>query len=121
MTNLYNFTTEQLEEIVSTCNNWNGALEEYCWYEFDEYFFYTFFSNNPMEAARACFFGEINSWYDDYIRLDGIDNLESCNSWQYEELLQENAEEIIDTALKERKSGVKFSPEIDALLDSLEK
>lgn len=122
MTNLYNaFTIEQLEEIVFTCNVWNGTLEEYRWYVFDEDFFNTFFFNNPMEAARACFFGEIRSWYDDYIRFDNCDNLESCNSWQYEEMLQDNAEEIINTALEERKSGLTFSPKIEALLDQLEK
>lgn len=115
------FTTEQLKEIISSCNEWNGALEEYRWYEFDEDFFNTFFFNNPMEAARACFFGEINSWYDDHIRFDNCDNLESCNTWQYEELLQDNAEEIINTALEERKNGVDFSTEINALLDQLEK
>ena len=115
------FTINQLEEIVSTCNSWNGTLEEYAWYEFDEEVFKTFFFNNPMEAARACFFGQINNWLDCYIHFDVYGNLESCNEWEYKRMLEENVDEIIDTAINERECGIQFSPEINRILDSLEK
>lgn len=116
-----NFTIDQLEEIVYECNSWNGTLGYFLWYRFDDEFFEMAFPNNPLEAARACFFGEINSWCDDYIRFNGYGNLESCNDWQYKKQLEDNAEEIINTAIEERKNGVEFSPEINMLLDSLKK
>jgi hypothetical protein len=47
--------------------------EIYC---FDDEFFNMFFSNAPMEAARAVKFGDVN-WSHDYIKFDGYGNLES--------------------------------------------
>jgi hypothetical protein len=48
-------------------------------YSFDDDFFDTYFSN-PMEAARATFFGDIKSWGDDYIMFNGYGNLESTSN-----------------------------------------
>lgn len=47
-------------------------------HSFDDDFFSTYFSD-PMEAARATFFGDINSWNDDYIMFNGYGNLESTS------------------------------------------
>jgi len=48
-------------------------------YDFDDEFFELFFSNKPMEAARAASFGEVN-WSDDYISFDGYGNLKSLSN-----------------------------------------
>lgn len=62
---------------------WN----EYCdanniagdiWQAFDEEFFNVYFVNNPMDAARAVSFGEVD-WSHEYIKFDGYGNLESTN------------------------------------------
>lgn len=45
---------------------------------FDEEFFSIYFTD-PMEAARATFFGKIQSWNDDYIYFNGYGNLESTS------------------------------------------
>lgn len=47
---------------------------------FDEDFFENFFSN-PMEAARATFFGNIESWSDEYIKFNAYGNLESLSEY----------------------------------------
>lgn len=47
------------------------------------------------EVARAVFFGNIRNWRDDYIRLDGYENLESLSRWQWNKELYNNADEII--------------------------
>lgn len=52
-------------------NNGNGI------YEFDEEFFQMFFPE-PMAAARAVHFGDVN-WTHSYCRLDGYGNIESFN------------------------------------------
>ena len=48
-------------------------------YDFDDEFFELFFSNKPMEAARAASFGDVN-WSDDYISFDGYGNLKSLSN-----------------------------------------
>ena len=50
---------------------------------FDEDFFELAFSN-PMEAARATFFGNIESWSDEYIRFNAYGNLESLSEYSAE-------------------------------------
>lgn len=49
---------------------------------FDDDFFNAFFCNNPIEAARAAYFGSLN-WQDDYIFFNGDGNLESTSDIYY--------------------------------------
>ena len=60
-----------------------------------EEFFKTFFSN-PMEAARATFFGKINSWTDEYIKINVYGNLESMSEYDVLEEIDYYLEEIFD-------------------------
>lgn len=53
------------------------------WVPFDDEFFNTYF-DDPYEAARAVFFGDIKNWNDDYIRFNAYRNLESTNTIDYE-------------------------------------
>jgi hypothetical protein len=62
---------------------------------FDEEFFNTYFSD-PMEAARATFFGDIKSWSDEYIRFNGYGNLESVSAYDVDEEIEGYLEEIFD-------------------------
>ena len=64
-------------------------------YDFDEEFFENFFSN-PTDAARAVFFGNIQSWSDDYIKFDGYGNLESFSDYDVEQEIEDYLEEIFD-------------------------
>lgn len=62
--------------IIRDINSYNGALEYLAWEYFDEEFFKIFFSD-PIEAARATYFGNIQNWNDKYIRFNAYGNLES--------------------------------------------
>ena len=64
-------------------------------HSFDEEFFETYFSD-PMEAARATFFGEIQSWGDDYIRFNGYGNLESLNEYDALKEIEDYIVEIFE-------------------------
>ena len=64
-------------------------------HSFDEEFFETYF-RDPMEAARATFFGKINSWMDEYIRFNAYGNLESMNEYDVLEEIDNYLEEIFD-------------------------
>lgn len=87
--------TEALRDMVREVNGWDGSLESYEAYEFDDDFFENYFSSKE-EVARATFFGDIQNWMDEYIRFNGYGNLESLNDYQYAKELEEGADEIIE-------------------------
>lgn len=90
--------TSLLKSIVQECNSYDGSLDEYVVYEFDDDFFDTYFESKE-EVARATFFGTIQNWLDEYIRFNGYGNLESLNDYQYAKELEEGADDIIQTAI----------------------
>lgn len=59
------------------------------WIPFDDDFWETYFKDDPYEAARATYFGNIQSWNDEYIRFNGYNNLETTNSIDYETYQEE--------------------------------
>lgn len=65
-------------------------------HSFDEEFFNVYFENNPMEAARATFFGKIESWNDDYIKFNAYGNLESISEYEVLGEIDYYLEEIFD-------------------------
>ena len=54
------------------------------WIPFDDDFWETYFNNNPYEAARATYFGNIQNWNDEYIRFNGYGNLETTHRIDYD-------------------------------------
>ena len=64
-------------------------------WNFDEEFFDVSFSN-PMDAARATYFGEIQSWSDEYIRFNAYGNLESLSEHEVLGEIEDYMEEIYD-------------------------
>ena len=81
-------TTEQIKEIIENLPDseivslWNDYQSEINGesqiYDFDDEFFETFFSD-PAEAARATYFGKIESWNAKYVQFNGYGNLEASN------------------------------------------
>lgn len=63
---------------------------------FDEDFFNTYFEGSPMEAVRSCFFGNIKSWNDEYIRFNGYGNLVSMSEWEAEKWADDYVQEIYE-------------------------
>ena len=88
------FKELSIGEKIAIFNNYipDGGNEIYT---FDEEFFETFFSN-PMEAARATFFGKINSWTDEYIKFNAYGNLESMSEYDVLEEIDYYLKEIFD-------------------------
>ena len=54
------------------------------WVPFDDDFFETYFCENPQEAARATYFGNIRNWNDPYIHFNAYGNLETTHRIDYE-------------------------------------
>ena len=63
-------------------------------YDFDDDFFDTMFLSK-QEVARAVFFGDIHNWLDPYIFLNRCGNCESMTEYDYQEMLNNHASEII--------------------------
>lgn len=76
----------------------NTGCEEV--YPFDDDFFDEFFTDKS-EIAQAVFFGDIHNWQDDYIYFNGYGNLVSMNKWDYQEMIEDNADEIIKEYVQE--------------------
>lgn len=89
-----------LQDMVSEVNSYNGALEDYVWYENDEYFYEDFF-NSKDEVARAVYYGGNDyNYMDAYVRFDAYGNLETTDEYNRERDLENGAEEILDEFLE---------------------
>lgn len=112
-----NVSVDMLKEMVSECNGLNNSLEDYRMEIFDEEFFEIFFEN-PMDAARAVFFGNIQNWNDDYIRFNAYGNLESMSDYEYDRMLEDGLEEIVEVAVElYQENHLNLSSEIEELFD----
>ena len=87
-----------LKDVVRELNSWNDYLEYLEVYENDEEFFNMFFEGKPAELARAIYYGDFN-YNDEYIKFNGYGNLETFSEYEYEELLEENIEEITENLI----------------------
>lgn len=54
------------------------------WMDNDDEFWNIYFNDNPQEAARATYFGNIRNWNDPYIRFNAYGNLETTHRIDYE-------------------------------------
>lgn len=112
-----NMSHNMLLGLVDECFGYNGSLEDYKVELFDEEFFEIFFSS-PMEIARATYFGNISNWMDEYIRFNAYGNLESMSKWEYNSMLENNKEEIVETAVELYEQGnIYLYDEIKELFD----
>ena len=106
---------DQLQQIVSELNSWNGCLDSLDINENNEEFFEMMFPNKPMEAVSAAHYGNYN-YTDEYVRFNGYGNLESFDERTYEEELKDSIDEIIDNLI-EYQSHLYLSDELEELLN----
>ena len=64
-------------------------------FDFDDEFFDMMFASK-QDVARAVFFGDIQNWLDPYIFINGYGNCESMSEYQYQKMLNNYADEIIE-------------------------
>lgn len=104
-----------LKDVVNELNGWSGCLDYLEVYNNDEEFFNMFFDNNPMEVARAIYYGDYN-YNDEYVKFNGYANLESLSDYDYEKLLKENIEKVIDCLIKYVGYISIYNEELDDLM-----
>lgn len=67
------------------------------YYSFDEDTFNELFSN-PFEAMRMGYFGKIQSFSDEYFKLNGYGNIETADAWDIASEAKDDMEFINDIA-----------------------
>ena len=90
---------DTLKDVVRELDGWNNCLDYLIVYENDEEFFDMFFKGRPAEVARAIHYGDFN-YNDEYIKFNAYGRLETLSEYDYEELLKENVEEVIDCLIE---------------------
>lgn len=108
-----------LMQLVSDLNSYDGSLDHLHYQLNDDEFFEIYFYNKPMEAVRAVCYGEYE-YLDDYVKFNGLRNLESKNKWELEKELESNIDEIVESILKNR-SHIELDDKTEALVELLEK
>ena len=90
---------KELLNIVQEINSYNGSLDNLNFYENDEEFFNTFFADNPMEVARATFYGNYK-YCDQYVRFNGYGNLESFDEYEAMQEVKSCIDDIVTCLLE---------------------
>lgn len=85
---------ETIYEMVHDINGYDGSFGHLEYYENDEDFFSTYYYNNPMEVARAVYYGDYN-YNDTYVCINAYGNLETIHRYRLEELLIDEVEDIL--------------------------
>ena len=106
---------DTVRDVVRELDGWNGCLDYLNIYNNDEEFFDIFFEGRPAEVARAIYYGDFN-YNDEYIKFNAYGNLETLSEYDYEELLKENVEEVIDCLIKYVEHISIDNEELDDLL-----
>ena len=90
---------DTLKDAVRELNSWNACLDYLDVYNNDDEFFDMFFEGRPAEVARAIYYGDFN-YNDEYIKFNGYGNLKTLSEYDYEEMLEENIEEITENLIE---------------------
>ena len=106
---------DTLKDAVRELNSWNACLDYLDVYNNDDEFFDMFFEGKPAELARAIYYGDFN-YNDEYIKFNGYENLETFSKYDYEELLEENIEEITENLIEYAEYISIGNEELDDLL-----
>ena len=106
---------DTLKDAVRELNSWNACLDYLDVYNNDDEFFDMFFEGKPAELARAIYYGDFN-YNDEYIKFNGYGNLETFSKYDYEELLEENIEEITEKLIEYAEYISIGNEELDDLL-----
>lgn len=92
-------TLDDLKEMSKEVISWNGQLDYLDYFDNDEYFFRDFFGDKVDEAVRAVYYGDYN-YMDDYVRFNAYGNLDSCNQFEYDKEIEDNAKEIVEAYIE---------------------
>ena len=106
---------DELVEVVQVINCYNSSLDFLDYWDNDEEFFNTFFFNNPMELARAIYYGDYN-YCDEYVKFNGYGNLETTDRYGLVKKCKYYIDEIVTELLKVYEE-IEVSEELKEILE----
>ena len=87
-------TTEELMAMLEEVNVYSGELDNLDYRTMD-FLDDALTGYEPSQILNKMHFGDFNPMHD-YFRFDAYENLESINEWEFENLLEEWENEIIE-------------------------
>lgn len=90
---------DKLAETVWTINSYSNDLEDLDMFLNDKDFFKTFFSDNPYKLITKILY-DTYDFEHKYVAFDDYGSLESYSSEEYEEILENNIDRIIEVFVK---------------------
>ena len=111
-----------LIELCREINSYSGIYSDLWYYENDEDFFITFYSDDVMEAVRAACYGEY-TFTDDYVRINAYGNLQSATELEVEEELSGYVDDFIMNLLNDEdmRGSIKLDDTLKQMLDNYKK
>ena len=106
---------DELVEVVQEINSFNGSLDFLQWFDNDDEFYQSFFLDNPMELARAIYYGDYNYCHD-YVRFNGYGNLETTDRYNLVKECKYYIDEVVTELLKVYEE-IEISEELKEILE----
>lgn len=95
---------ENLADLVSECNSWNSSFDHLIRFDMDYDLDMFAEGNNAHWLACRIHYGDFNP-NDDFFNINGYGNLQSFGEHEYNEMINDEKEEIIETALELYEQG----------------
>lgn len=108
-----------LNYLCREINLYSGIYSDVMYYDNDDDFFVTFYSDDVLEAVRAVCYGEY-TFTDDYVRIDAYGNLQSASGLEVEEELSGYVDDFIMNLLddKDMRNSIDIDSTLKQMLDN---
>ena len=108
---------EEARDIVAQANSWDGSLEELAVYDMNDFdYIIESIDLSPTELICKVQYGDFNP-NDDYFTFDGLANLVSYKDYEYEELIKDNIDEIVERYI-DISGHIYADEEMEALMEA---
>ena len=108
---------EEARDIVAQANSWDGSLEDLAVYDMSEFDdIIEAIDLSPTELICKVQYGDFNP-NDDYFTFDSLENLVSYQEYEYEELIRDNIEEIVERYIN-ISGHIYADAEMEALIEA---
>ena len=108
---------EEARDIVAQANSWDGSLEDLAVYDMSEFDdIIEAIDLSPTELICKVQYGDFNP-NDDYFAFDNLENLVSYQEYEYEELIRDNIEEIVERYI-DISGHIYADAEMEALMEA---
>ena len=110
---LSGYTDDELTELARSANSYDGSFDYFDAFDIDDLGEYI---TDPVEAARATFFGDIDNW-GDRVRFNAYGNLESAHDSDIADLVRDELGDLAMKFLDGDLSSVELHNEDEELVD----